>query len=176
MVAPARQVVRRPVVQMVGSRHSSLSAPSTTETATVAAPWLWAAVTNPAGHPRSQASASAVTSRGTDHGRSAGPAATGRASWARLAVSWTSSAGRVVVVVRERMRASFDAGEQDGRPARAGGSPQQVGGAGRRARGHAQDPIGLEARLGWPLAAFRCGMASGRVPSAAPAVKPGRAR
>jgi len=77
VVAPARQVVRRPVVQMVGSRHSSLSAPSTTETATVAAPWSWAVVTSPAGHPRSQASASGVTSSGTDHGRSAGATATG---------------------------------------------------------------------------------------------------
>ncbi|HEV3504071.1 MAG TPA: hypothetical protein VG637_02175, partial [Actinomycetes bacterium] len=77
MVAPARQVVRRPVVQMVGSRHSSLSVPSTTVTATVAPPWSWAAVTSPAGHPSSQASASGVTSSGTDHGRSAGSAGPG---------------------------------------------------------------------------------------------------
>jgi hypothetical protein len=44
--------------------------------------------------------------------------------------------------------------------ARAGGSPQRVGGAGRRARGHAQDPLSLGVRRGsraW--VAFRCGMA-----------------
>jgi hypothetical protein len=78
VVAPARQVVRRPVVQMVGSRHSSLSVPSTTVTATVAPPWSWARVTSPAGHSTSQASASGVTSSGTDQGRSSGSAESGR--------------------------------------------------------------------------------------------------
>jgi hypothetical protein len=66
VLAPARQVVRRPVVQMVGSRHSSLRLPSTTVTATVARPWSWTGVTSPAGHPSSQASTSAVTSSGTE--------------------------------------------------------------------------------------------------------------
>jgi hypothetical protein len=65
VLAPARQVVRRPVVQMVGSRHSSLSEPSTTVTASTP-PWSWAPVTSPAGHPTSHASASGVTSSGTD--------------------------------------------------------------------------------------------------------------
>jgi hypothetical protein len=58
-------------------------------------------------------------------------------------------------------------------PARAGGSPQRVGGAGRRARGHAQDPFRLGVRRGSrPRMAFRCGMAPGRVPLRARRVKP----
>ena len=53
-------------------------------------------------------------------------------------------------------------GGKDGRPARAGGSPQQLGEAGRRARGHAQDPFSLGVRRGSrPWVAFRCGMAMG---------------
>jgi hypothetical protein len=72
VLAPARQVVRRPVVQMVGSRHSSLRLPSITVTATVAPPWSWAGVTNPAGQPSSQASTSGVTRRGTDQAAGAG--------------------------------------------------------------------------------------------------------
>jgi hypothetical protein len=65
MLAPARQVVRRPVVQMVGSRHSSLSAPSTTVTASVPPLWSWTGVASPAGQPTSHASTSAATSSGT---------------------------------------------------------------------------------------------------------------
>jgi hypothetical protein len=70
-------------------------------------------------------------------------------------------------------------GEQDSGPARAGGSPQRVGGAGRRARGQAQDPFGLGVRRGSrsrePWVAFRCGMAGARVPCRALAVKHDRA-
>jgi hypothetical protein len=72
VLAPAFQVVRRPVVQMVGSRHSSLSQPSTTVTATVAPPWPWAGVASPAGQPTSHASTSGVMRSGTDQGRSVG--------------------------------------------------------------------------------------------------------
>jgi hypothetical protein len=70
VLAPAFQVVRRPVVQMVGSRHSSLSDPSTTVRATVASPWPCTAVTTPAGQATSHASTLGVTSNGTDHGGS----------------------------------------------------------------------------------------------------------
>jgi len=59
-------------------------------------------------------------------------------------------------------------------PARAGGSPQREG-AGRRARGHAQDPFSLGVRRGSrsrePWVAFRCGMAGARVPFPAAPVK-----
>ena len=72
VLAPAFQVVRRPVVQMVGSRHSSLSQPSTTVRATVAPPWPWAGVASPAGQPTSHASTSGVLRSGTDQGRSVG--------------------------------------------------------------------------------------------------------
>jgi hypothetical protein len=72
------------------------------------------------------------------------------------------------------------AGSRTRGPARAGGSPQRVGGAGRRARGHAQDPFGLGVRRGSrsrePWLAFRCGMAGARVPLRAPAVKRDPAR
>jgi hypothetical protein len=91
VLAPAFQVVRRPVVQMVGSRHSSLSDPSTTVRATVASPWPCTALTTPAGQPTSHASTLGVTSNGTDHGGSGGP-------WSRVGslanrvVSSTSSA------------------------------------------------------------------------------------
>jgi hypothetical protein len=58
-------------------------------------------------------------------------------------------------------------------PARAGGSPQRVGGAGRRARGHAQDPFSLGVRRGSrPKVAFRCDMATRRVPFRPSPVKP----
>jgi hypothetical protein len=60
------------VVQMVGSRHSSLRLPSITVTATVAPPWSCAGVTSPAGQPSSQASTSGVTRRGTDQAAGAG--------------------------------------------------------------------------------------------------------
>ncbi|HET7519360.1 MAG TPA: hypothetical protein VFN05_17055, partial [Actinomycetes bacterium] len=66
MLTPARQVVRRLVVQMVGSRHSSLRPPSTTVTAMAARPCPCAAVTSPAGQPSSQTSTSGVISTGTD--------------------------------------------------------------------------------------------------------------
>ena len=84
----------------------------------------------------------------------------------RVAGGWPVSAGR--------MRTSFvvdpgawmtvwqrsDAGRKGRGSARAGGSPQRVGGAGRRARGHAQDPFSLGVRRGSrPWVAFRCGMA-----------------
>jgi hypothetical protein len=69
VLAPARQVVRRPVVQMVGSRHSSLRLPSTTVTASAPRRWPWAGVTRPAGQANSQASTAGVTSRGTDQAR-----------------------------------------------------------------------------------------------------------
>jgi hypothetical protein len=106
VLAPAFQVVRRPVVQMVGSRHSSLSDPSTTVRATVAAPWSCTAVTGPAGQPTSHASTLAVTSSGTDQGGS-GRASSRAGSLASLAVSSTSSAsgqaGRGRAVSTERM-------------------------------------------------------------------------
>jgi hypothetical protein len=57
-------------------------------------------------------------------------------------------------------------------PARAGGSPQRVGRAGRRAWGHAQDPFSLGVRRGSRPRAFRCGMATRRVPFRPPPVKP----
>ena len=72
MLAPARQVVRRPVVQMVRSRHSSLRLPSTTVTATVAPPWSCASEATPTGQPTSHASTSGATRSGTAHGRWAG--------------------------------------------------------------------------------------------------------
>jgi hypothetical protein len=124
----------------------------------------------------------------------AGPYASADAgSLARRMVSSTRSAsdhggaaGRPRVS-RERMRSPFGgrpalggraaagrrrAGRRARGPARAGGSPQREGGAGRRARGHAQDPFSLGVRRGSrPRVAFRCGMASGRVPSPAPCVK-----
>jgi hypothetical protein len=80
VLAPARQVVRRPVVQMVGSRHSSLSAPSTTVTAS-APPWSCTAVTSPAGHSSNHASTSEVTSSGTAKARPAGPVDSPRTAW-----------------------------------------------------------------------------------------------
>jgi hypothetical protein len=73
VVVPAFQVVRRPVVQMVMSRHSSLSDPSTTVRAEPVPRWAWGAVVNPAGQPSSHASASGLMRRGTDQGRSGGP-------------------------------------------------------------------------------------------------------
>jgi hypothetical protein len=125
VVVPARQVVRRPVVQMVGSRHSSVSAPSITVTATVSPWWPWAGVSSPAGQPSSQASASGVTSSGTDQGRSAGGSGTATVSAASWAVSRASPDG-TITVLRERMRASFWCGtarteERPGRAARLSG-------------------------------------------------------
>ena len=71
------------------------------------------------------------------------------------------------------VRQRVDAGRGEGLgTGPGGGSPQREGGAGRRARGHAQDPFSLGVRRGSrPWVAFRCGMASGRVPSPAPSVK-----
>ena len=71
------------------------------------------------------------------------------------------------------VRQRVDAGRGEGLgTGPGGGSPQREGGAGRRARGHAQDPFSLGVRRGSrPRVAFRCGMASGRVPSPAPSVK-----
>jgi hypothetical protein len=77
VLAPARQVVRRPVVQMVGSRHSSLSEPSTTVTAS-APPWSCTPLTSPAGHPTSHASTSGATSSDTDQSASSGAVDSGR--------------------------------------------------------------------------------------------------
>jgi hypothetical protein len=91
VLAPAFQVVRRPVVQMVGSRHSSLSDPWTTVRATVSSPWSWTALTSPAGQATSQASTFGVTSSGTDQGGSGG-ASSRVGSLANRAVSSTSSA------------------------------------------------------------------------------------
>ena len=62
--------------------------------------------------------------------------------------------------------------------ARAGGSPQRVGGAGRRAPGQAQEPFGLGVRRGARArVAFRCGMArpKGAVTRAACQGRPVRA-
>src|SRR4029453_3047701 len=69
-------------------------------------------------------------------------------------LGWTPAPGG-------RAAAGMTAGGEEGRgPARAGGSPQREGGAGRRARGHAQDPFSLGVRLGSrPWVAFRYGMA-----------------
>jgi hypothetical protein len=115
VVAPAFQVVRRPVVQMVTSRHSSLSDPSTTVRAEPVPRWPWGAVVNPAGQPSSHASASGLMSSGIDQGRSATgaggvagrPPATRLASWVVRPASCAS--GQVVAAgdpmgSRERMR------------------------------------------------------------------------
>jgi hypothetical protein len=187
VLAPAFQLVRRPVVQMVGSRHSSPSHPSTTVRATVASPWSWTAVTSPAGQATSHASTSGVTSSGIDQGRSGGPSSR-VGSFANRVVSSTSSAsgqagpGRAVstermVVLCEWSRPAHGSaaarGERRTRgPARASGSPQRVGRAGRRAWGHAQDPFSLGVRRGSRPRAFRCGMATRRVPFRPPPVKP----
>jgi hypothetical protein len=187
VLAPAFQVVRRPVVQMVGSRHSSLSHPSTTVRATVASPWSWTAVTSPAGQPTSHASTSGVTSSGTDQGRSGGPSSR-VGSFANRVVSSTSSAsgqagpGRAVSTERMDRPLCMDPAAHGGAaapgerrtrgPARASGSPQRVGRAGRRAWGHAQDPFSLGVRRGSRPRAFRCGMATRRVPFRPPPVKP----
>src|SRR4029453_13549844 len=58
VLAPAFQVVRRPVVQIVGSRHSSLRDPSTTVSAAPAPRWPGGAVTLPARPPSTHAPAS----------------------------------------------------------------------------------------------------------------------
>jgi hypothetical protein len=116
----------------------------------------------------------------------AGSLARRRVSSTRSASDHGGAAGRPRVS-RERMRSPFGgrpgargraaagrrrAGRRARGPARSGGSPQREGGAGRRARGHAQDPFSLGVRRGSrPRVAFRCGMASGRVPSPAPSVK-----
>jgi hypothetical protein len=103
VLAPAFQVVRRPVVQMVGSRHSSLSDPSTTVRAAPVRWWPWGAVTIPAGQPSSQASTSGVIRSGIDHtpAGAAGSGATWLANWMVRSTSWEPTGSR------ERMRTSF---------------------------------------------------------------------
>lgn len=177
MVEPARQVVRRQVVQIVGSRHSSLSSPSTTVTATTDRPWPWAGVTCPAGQPSSQASTAGVASSGTRQASPRSPAAGGRAraaSAARLAVSSASAAGGGGSARRDRRRASrvrtgVLPGWRAGRRRRAGvavgpaplGSPQRMDEAARRAPGHAQDAFRPRSRArSLARVAHRCGMTS----------------
>jgi hypothetical protein len=118
VVAPAFQVVRRPVVQMVTSRHSSLSDPSTIVRAEPVPRWAWGAVVNPAGQPSSHASASGPMSSGIDQGNGAPvpaggvaacPLATRFASWMVRPASRASrqAAAGDPTGSRERMRTSF---------------------------------------------------------------------
>jgi hypothetical protein len=102
VLAPAFQVVRRPVVQMVGSRHSSLSEPSITVRAAPVPRWPWGSVTSPAGQPSSQASTSGVMRSGIDQTPAgAGSGATWLANWMVRSTSWEPMGSR------ERMRTSF---------------------------------------------------------------------
>jgi hypothetical protein len=93
---PARKVVRRPVVQMVGSRHSSTSVPSTTVKAPAAPPWSWAGSCCPGDQASSQTSTASLRSNGADQGRSGSWRRSGRqrrAATAKRSVTATSSAG-----------------------------------------------------------------------------------
>jgi hypothetical protein len=72
VLAPAGQLVRRPVVQIVGSRHSSLSSPSTTVTASAPPPCRWTPELSPAGQRTNQASTSEVRRSGTGRSRRVG--------------------------------------------------------------------------------------------------------